>query len=132
MRKLAPVFFSSILVVTSGTALALGDMHKNKKAPSTDNTSQTSTTPSSTGSSADTTANPNAVAPSPGSSTYDSINKDSTSPSANSGAAMSDSASAASAPSKAKKPGNAASTPDAKIQRDNNDETTNPGSGTSK
>jgi len=94
MRKLAPVFFSSILVVTSGTALALGDMHKNKKAPSTDNPSQTYGNPSSASSSADT----NAVAPSTDTSK----------------------------PEAARKPGNAASTPDARIQRDNDDETNTP------
>jgi hypothetical protein len=41
MRKLAPVFFSSVILLTSASAFALGDMNKNKKSTAADTTSQT-------------------------------------------------------------------------------------------
>ena len=39
MRKLAPVFLSTVVLLASGSALALGDMHKDKNAPSTSGSS---------------------------------------------------------------------------------------------
>lgn len=51
MRKLAPMFLTtSILALAAGNALALGDMHKHKAAPSTD-TSSSSTMSTDTSSS---------------------------------------------------------------------------------
>lgn len=45
MRKLAPMFIAtSVLTLAAGNALALGDMHKHKNAPSTATTSSTDST----------------------------------------------------------------------------------------
>ena len=48
MRKLAPAFIlSSIIALASGSALALGDMNKNKQAPKSPDTTQSSNSTSS-------------------------------------------------------------------------------------
>ena len=66
MRKLAPAFvMTTFIALASGSALALGDMHKDKKAPKTD-----TTTPSSTYSNPSSTPTPSA--PSTASTTPDS------------------------------------------------------------
>ena len=45
MRKLAPAFvMTTIVALASGSAFALGDMHKDKKAPKDTTTSSTSST----------------------------------------------------------------------------------------
>ena len=45
MRKLAPAFIlTSIIALASGSALALGDMKKDKKSPTADTTATQSTT----------------------------------------------------------------------------------------
>lgn len=52
MRKLAPVFvLTSIVALTSGSALALGDRNKEKKSPNADTTATQSSTYSSPSSS---------------------------------------------------------------------------------
>lgn len=59
MRKLAPVFLSSAILLGSASALAMGDMNKNKKAANADTPSQTSPTYSAP--SAPTTTAPSAM-----------------------------------------------------------------------
>ena len=57
MRKLAPAFvMTTFIALASGSALALGDMHKDKKAPKTDTTTSSSTysSPSTTSSTSTT------------------------------------------------------------------------------
>src|SRR6478752_3559195 len=45
MRKLAPAFIvTSIIALASGSALAMGDLHKDKKAPKADTSTTSSTT----------------------------------------------------------------------------------------
>lgn len=67
MRKLAPVFLSSVVLLASGSALALGDMHKHKNAPST-NGSTTSSTYNSSPSSSSSMNSGSASASSPSTS----------------------------------------------------------------
>jgi hypothetical protein len=53
MRKLAPVFvLTSIVALTSGSALALGDRNKEKKSPNADTTTATQSSTYSSGASA--------------------------------------------------------------------------------
>lgn len=55
MRKLAPVFvLTSIVALTSGSALALGDRNKDRKSPNADTTATQSSTYSSPSGSAST------------------------------------------------------------------------------
>lgn len=59
MRQLAPVFFSSVILLGSASALAVGDMNRNKKPAGADIPSQTSPTYSAP--SAPTTTAPSAA-----------------------------------------------------------------------
>lgn len=59
MRKLAPVFvLTSIVALTSGSALALGDRNKEKRSPNADTTATQSSTYSSPSGSASSASSP--------------------------------------------------------------------------
>ena len=78
MRKLAPAFIlTSIVALASSSALAFGDMNKNKKSPSTETT--TATTPSSGSTYNTQPAAPNAPSSSYTAPTTPSTSSDSTS-----------------------------------------------------
>lgn len=59
MRKLAPVFvLTSIVALTSGSALALGDRNKEKKSPNADTTTATQGSTYSSGATASGSSKP--------------------------------------------------------------------------
>lgn len=94
MRKLAPAFIlTSIVALASSSALAFGDMNKNKKSPSTE-TTPAATTPSSGSTYNTQPAAPNAPTSSYTGTTTPSTSSDNTSkPNASVGANSSTSAS---------------------------------------